>query len=66
MQEAQEEAVQAAFSIYNSQAVGNGPVQRNHEKQLHATLKRQFEVPNDYLSFCICILTVIFKDFLVL
>ncbi|XP_024393848.1 uncharacterized protein [Physcomitrium patens] len=43
LQEAQEEAVQAAFSVYNSEAVGNGVVRRNHEKQLHATLKRQFE-----------------------
>lgn len=43
LQEAQEEAVQAAFSVYNSEAVGNGPVRRNYEKQLHATLRRQFE-----------------------
>lgn len=43
LQEAQEEAVQAAFSVYNSEAVGTGPVRRNYEKQLHADLKRQFE-----------------------
>lgn len=59
LQEAQEEAVQAAFSVYNSEAVGNGPVRRNYEKQLHANLKRQFEVPllaikKDSLSFCTC------------
>lgn len=52
MQEAQEEAVQAAFSVFNSEAVGNGPVRRNYEKQLHATLKRQFEVLNDLHSYC--------------
>lgn len=44
LQGAQEEAVQAAFALYNIEAVGNGPVRRNYEKQLHATLKRQFEV----------------------
>lgn len=44
LQGAQEEAVQAAFSVYNVEAVGNGPVRRNYEKQLHATLKRHFEV----------------------
>ena len=43
LQEAQEEAVQAAFSVYNSEAVGNGPVRRSYEKKLHANLKRQFE-----------------------
>jgi len=60
MQEAQEEAVQAAFSVFNSEAVGNGPVRRNYEKQLHATLKRHFDVRNDSLSFCICIRTSMF------
>lgn len=71
LQEAQEEAVQAAFSVYNSEAVGNGVVRRNHEKQLHATLKRQFEVlffavDMDSLSICFahsgwpCVLRYIF------
>ena len=68
LQEAQEEAVQAAFSVYNSEAVGTGPVRRNYEKQLHADLKRQFEVPllavkNDFLSFCIFVFSVMFKIF---
>lgn len=56
LQEAQEEAVQAAFSVYNSEAVGTGPVRRNYEKLLHANFKRQFEVSliavkNDSLNF---------------
>lgn len=44
LQEAQEEAVQAALNVYNTEAVGGGPVRKKYEKQLHATLKRQFEV----------------------
>lgn len=63
LHEAQEEAVQAAFSVFNSEAVGNGPVRRNFEKQLHSTLKRQFEVRNDSLSFCICIVSVMSSRF---
>lgn len=63
LHEAQEEAVQAAFSVFNSEAVGNGPVRRNFEKQLHSTLKRQFEVRNDSLSFCICIVSVMLCRF---
>ena len=57
LQEAQKEAVQAAaFSVYNSEAVGTGPVRRNKETLLHADFKRQFEVSligvrNDSSSF---------------
>jgi hypothetical protein len=66
LQEAQEEAVQAAFATYNSQAVGTGAVRRNYEKQLNADLERQFEVPlcavkNNSLSFYVFIFTVIFE-----
>lgn len=61
LQEAHEEAVQAAYSVYNTEAVGNGPVRRNYEKQLHATLKRQFEVRNGSLWFCTGVLTVMLR-----
>jgi hypothetical protein len=44
LQEAQEEAVQAALTVYNSEAVGGGPTRQKYEKQLHSNLKRQFEV----------------------
>lgn len=67
LQEAQEEAVQAAFSVYNSEAVGNGPVRRNYEKQLHATLRRQFEVhshdQNGSIVQCLCIFRSTFRSF---
>jgi hypothetical protein len=43
LQEAQEEAVQAALTVYNSEAVGGGPTRQKYEKQLHSNLKRQFE-----------------------
>jgi hypothetical protein len=44
LQEAQEEALQAAFAAYNSQAVGTGAVRSNYEKQLNADLEHQFDV----------------------
>jgi hypothetical protein len=43
LQEVQEEAVQAALTVYNSEAVGGGPTRQKYEKQLHITLKRQFQ-----------------------
>lgn len=55
LQGAQEEAVQAAFSVYNIEAVGNGPVRRNYEKQLHATLKRHFEVMPHIIKNDLCL-----------
>lgn len=61
LQEAHEEAAQAAYSVYNTEAVGNGPVRRNYEKQLHATLKRQFEVCNGFWCLCTGVLTVMLR-----
>lgn len=55
LQEAQEEAVQAALNVYNTEAVGGGPVRKKYEKQLHATLKRQFEVLFLNIQICSCI-----------
>jgi hypothetical protein len=59
LQEVQEEAVQAALTVYNSEAVGGGPTRQKYEKQLHITLKRQFQVNVPEKAVCFC---MVFED----
>lgn len=49
MQEAQEEALQAALNIFNTEAVGGGTARKKYERQLHATVKKHFEVRTNFL-----------------
>lgn len=45
--------MQAALNVYNSEAVGGGPVRKKYEKHLHAALKKQFEVwPSKFILPC--------------
>ena len=49
MQEAQEEALQAALNIFNTEAVGGGTARKKYERQLHTTVKKHFEVSTNFL-----------------
>jgi hypothetical protein len=49
MQEAQEEALQAALNIFNTEAVGGGTARKKYERQLHTTVKKHFEVSANFL-----------------
>jgi hypothetical protein len=44
LQEAQEEALQAALNTFNLEAVGGGTSRKKYEKDLYITIKKQFEV----------------------
>jgi len=46
LQEAQEEALQAALNTFNLEAVGGGTSRKKYEKELYTTVKKQFEVGN--------------------
>ena len=48
MQEAHEEALQAALNTFNLEAVGGGTSRKKYEKEFYITIKKQFEV----LQFC--------------
>ncbi|KAG0631284.1 hypothetical protein M758_1G241000 [Ceratodon purpureus] len=43
LQEAQEEALQAALNSFNLEAVGGGTSRKKYEKELYITVKKQFE-----------------------
>ena len=49
MQEAQEEALQVALNIFNTEVVGRGTTRKKYEKQLHTTVKKHFEVSTNFL-----------------
>lgn len=44
LQEAHEEAFQAALNTFNIEAVGGGTLRKKYEKELYNTVKKQFEV----------------------